>query len=131
MTKPMGPIGPSRSERIRTEGSPPFRARLGAITAGAQTVVDLEEGASGKYAPFDNLVITNNSDEELSLTLSGRTFRVLAREERVITDMWFRQFIVKNEDGATSTGANEIEYIAERKPTDADSMARKLAKALP
>lgn len=132
VSKLMGRIGPTTQERIAVSGSPTFRDRLGAINAGARTLVNLDTGRSAIYAPFNHLTIVNNSDEELTLRLNNgaRAFRVLARDTITVEGNkgWYRSFSIENNDGANATGANEIEYIAERLASDADSEARRNAR---
>ena len=117
---------PTRAERIRFEGSPPVRARLGILTTLAIAAVDLRAGASGKYAPYNFLEITNNSDEELALRVSGQTFTILSRQTKQFEDLYFWNFTIQNVS-TTSTSADEIEYIAQRKPTDTDQETRERA----
>ena len=105
-------------------GSPPARAFLATILAGASLTTDFEGTRFEPDLPFNRLIITNNSTVRLTIVAGGITYTILAREERTYTDIWFKQFRVTNEDGATATGANNVEYIAEKAPLDADKAAR-------
>lgn len=123
-----GFIGDSFVETREVEGSPPIRDRLATLAAGVMAVIDLRTIATAApYMPFDSLVVTNNSDVQITLRVGARNdaYRILAREERKIEDRPFEYFTITNDDGATATGANTIEYVAERKPADADSEARR------
>ena len=125
-----GPISKPINQRIREgQESPPFRGRFGAITAGESVVKDFADDAkAGPYLPLNYLLLTNNSDEELTVILDApdAEFTVLARDAVTIQskNLFFRRIQVRNEDGATATGANEIEYVAQRQGADADTAVR-------
>ena len=120
----------SRRERIAVVGSPPARAFLATIAAGAALTIDFEDpggfenGRHNVYLPFNRLTITNNSGVRITVVAGGITYGVLARQERTYTDIWYRSFRVTNEDGAAATGANNVEFIADHAPVDADKAAR-------
>ncbi len=127
----MGPIGTSRKERIATGESVPARGFLGVLAAGAREIVRLDVGATQRFTPYDHLIITNNSDERITVRLNGGeqiTFTVLGRQERESKDSNFHFFSVTNDDGARATSANEIEFIAQHVLKESGSLIRDLIR---
>ena len=125
------PVGTSRAERLATGEVPTVRGFLATILAGGHHVERLDIGANARYAPYNRLVITNNSNVRLTIQLDGGnnvTSAVLARESRLYDGYWFHFFRVVNEDVATATGANAVEFTAERVQEGADSAIRKLIR---
>ncbi len=119
----------NRQERIAFQGWG-TRAFLGIIAAGAVEVVDfatIQNGRHEKYLPFDSLVINNNSGQRLTVLLSnGIGYGVLAAQSvtREGPRISFTHFTITNNDVVAATAANEVEWIAERTPADADRKAR-------
>lgn len=117
-------FSPSRAERHAVVGSPPARDFLATILAGAQLVTDFEGTRFEPDLPYNQLTISNASAVRLTLLVGGVSKTILANQEIVAERVYFSQFRITNEDGAAATGANTVEYVAERAPVDADKDAR-------
>jgi len=121
--------GKTRLIRREVEGSQtfPFIEDSG-ITAGKFWRVDLTKDGEEyrKYAPFNSIVVQNNSAEILSLWLRGKLITYISAGSIYSFDeIWFSEFVIKNEDSTNSTSANEIIVTVQRMPLTTHMALRK------
>lgn len=88
-------------------------ADLGIIASGATAHANLESLKNEFGKNFNTILITNNSTEELSCKLDGRTVTFIKGNGTVFGMDWedniqFHDVQIKNEDGVNATAANEI-----------------------
>ena len=99
-----------RALTVLRDGSPNFFMNLGAIAAGAFQYVLVEDQfpKARKYQPMMNIVITNNSGENVDLQINGQDFATLPAGviwSDTESPVW--SFKITNND-ATNVAANEI-----------------------
>jgi hypothetical protein len=99
-----------RALTVLRDGSPNFFMNLGAIAAGAFQYVFVEDQfpKARKYQPMMNIVITNNSGENVDLQINGQDFAKLPAGviwSDTESPVW--SFKITNND-ATNVAANEI-----------------------
>ena len=99
-----------RALTVLRDGSPNFFMNLGAIAAGAFQYVLVEDQfpKARKYQPMMNIVITNNSGENVDLQKNGQDFAKLPAGviwSDTESPVW--SFKITNND-ATNVAANEI-----------------------
>ncbi len=99
-----------RALTVLRDGSPNFFMNLGAIAAGAfqYVLVEAQFPKARKYQPMMNIVITNNSGENVDLQINGQDFAKLPAGviwSDTESPVW--SFKITNND-ATNVAANEI-----------------------
>ena len=99
-----------RALTVLRDGSPNFFMNLGAIAAGAfqYVLVETQFPKARKYQPMMNIVITNNSGENVDLQINGQDFAKLPAGviwSDTESPVW--SFKITNND-ATNVAANEI-----------------------
>ena len=99
-----------RALTVLRDGSPNFFMNLGAIAAGAFQYVLVEDQfpKARKYQPMMNIVITNNSGENVDLQINGQDFAKLPAGviwSDTESPVW--SIKITNND-ATNVAANEI-----------------------
>ena len=99
-----------RALTVLRDGSPNFLMNLGAIAAGAfqYVLVEAQFPKARKYQPMMNIVITNNSGENVDLQINGQDFAKLPAGviwSDTESPVW--SFKITNND-ATNVAANEI-----------------------
>ena len=119
------------------EGSPFFRYAFGGIAQGAQETINLKEqipGAMG-YAPFDELVIHNDSIRYLYLVWNGVWTAGLWKDVIVVAPT--SSMVIEKEglttlsvyNAAPSAGQDiasmDVRICFRRKPWDVDEIARR------
>jgi hypothetical protein len=101
----------------RFGASPAFQSKLGALAAGASTVIDYESDSfngvaaiAAKYLPLNFVRILNNSSQSLDVYLNqnaGNVVTVAAGQDFILTDEPVRTLKIVNL-GSSGTNANEV-----------------------
>jgi hypothetical protein len=86
---------------------------IGALNATLSYQVDLETIRARYGNNFNTLNITNNADEEISITMDGIKNQYIKGSGGVFSFDWqdgitFSTLLITNENAATNTSANEI-----------------------
>ena len=115
-----------RAAMVRRYGSPEYLHVFGELTTGASEYVEIATTfpAAQKYAPLNNLVLTNNSNQFVTLFVNGAAlFRVPGGVITSVSDTAVWSFRVVNSDTGTAA-AGEIRANLSIPPMGADEAAR-------
>ena len=115
-----------RAAMVRRYGSPEFLHVFGALGTGVSEYVEIATTfpRAQKYAPLNNMVLTNNSTQFVDLLINGAViFRVPAGVITSLDDTAIWTFEVDNTDSGT-VNAGEIRANLSIPPMGADEAAR-------
>lgn len=128
----------TRYER-QNEASPPFRFSIGAIAAGAFTVVSFEtsDRTTQKYLPFNFVIITNNSSADLvvypnqntatgGIDVPAGTVYISAPEEIPAIS----SVRIDNIEASTAVVSGEVRVTAQRKAVDTQRMVASIHRKI-
>ena len=122
----MGNIRSERMLRTLRDGSPNFLHSFGAIAAGANEYIRIDESIprARKYQPLTSLTITNMSGEFLDLELNGHSYaRLPAGVIFAITDTPVWSIRLTNND-ATNVASGEVTANLSTPPMGVDQLGR-------
>lgn len=118
-----------RQQKVDQYGSPSYPLNLAALAAATRR--DYAVGnlwpAALKYEHLDWIEVVNNDSVAILLYLNGtggEQFYTPAGTTRLVQDKAFLNFSIENLDAATATTLGLIRIKAQRKPLDADKVAR-------
>ena len=105
-------------------GSPIFRTSVGALAAGATTIIDYESDtfnnvprSAARWIPLDTLRVINNSSVTIQVMFNqnpGDTRDILPAQDVTQPRKHFNSIIIKNMDGSTATTAGQVIVEAEK-----------------
>lgn len=119
-------IRSQRELRTLRDGSPNFLYTFGAIVAGANEYIRIDESIprARKYQPLMSVTITNRSGEFVDLELNGHSYsRLPAGVIFAITDTPIWSLRITNND-ATNIASGEITANLSTPPMGVDQLGR-------
>lgn len=118
-----------REQVMDRHGSPPFIEFHGIIANGATAYREIRDTfpTARKWEPMDNIIVTNNSDEDLRLDINGQSEAFVPAKSGVnIHNRAVWTYALTNLSG-TSTSADEVHVVVQREPLNADKAVQRNA----
>lgn len=119
-------------ERILKSGSPPFTVFVGALAAGAVQDYDLQTEndsgltGTGDYLPLDYVEVTNDDVVPIYLIINQvDKFYIPAATIKKVSERNIWRLAIQNVHASTTSTANKIVLVLQRKPLTVDTYMRK------